>query len=140
MAVVFSKEVCRQYQRKLRAPNSIVDPAVKHVNSRIVDNDGSQIQKCNSLLNLNFLETCDTVRLKYHQKQRSKNNITIAKTNNSWRLETFTGFLGGSSSYYRHLSFGAPDMPADQFWSQTVYDRAIWAIINNPWASFRSFQ
>jgi hypothetical protein len=72
MAVVFWKEVCRQYQHKLRAPNSIVDPAVKYVNSRMVEQKGSQLPKGNSLLNLNFLESRGTVRLKYHQKNDQK--------------------------------------------------------------------
>jgi len=51
-----------------------VDPADEYVNSRISERWDSQIFKRNSLPNLDFLESCDTVRLKYHQKQPSKNN------------------------------------------------------------------
>jgi hypothetical protein len=51
----FWKEVCRQYQRKWRAPNSIVDPVASDVNSHIVERKDSQIIKRNSLLNLDFL-------------------------------------------------------------------------------------
>jgi hypothetical protein len=54
MAVVFWKEVCRQYLCKWRAPNFIVDPATGYVNSRIVKRMNSQISKRNSLLNLDF--------------------------------------------------------------------------------------
>ena len=61
MAVVFLKEVRRQYQCKLWAPNTIVDLAVEDVNSRIVEHNSSQIPKRNSLRNLNFLESCDIV-------------------------------------------------------------------------------
>jgi hypothetical protein len=36
-----------------------------------------------SLLNLNFLTSHDTVRLKYHQKQLSKNNNDNGQKNNN---------------------------------------------------------
>ena len=70
----FWKEVRRQYQCEWRAPNSIVDPAVEGVNSRIVECKDPQIPKRNSLLNLVFFVSCNTERLKYHRKQPSKND------------------------------------------------------------------
>ena len=54
MAVVFLEGGLSPIPMRWRAPNSIVDPAVKYVNSRMVEHEGSQIPKRNSLLNLNF--------------------------------------------------------------------------------------
>ena len=51
----FWKEVCRQYQCKGRAPNSIVDPVSGYVNSYIVERMDLQITKHNSLLTLTFV-------------------------------------------------------------------------------------
>jgi hypothetical protein len=60
MPLSFWKEVCRQYQCKWRASNSIVDPAAGYVNARIVERRDSQIAKCNSLLNRDF-SACATL-------------------------------------------------------------------------------
>ena len=65
MAVVFWKEVYRQYQGKWRAPSAIMDPAAWCVNLRIVHEDLTNPER-NWLMNIGFLATCDAVRLKYH--------------------------------------------------------------------------
>ena len=74
MAVVFWKEVYRQYQGKWRAPSAIMDPVGRCVNSRIVEHEDLTNPERNWLMNIGFLAARDAVRLKYHGRQQSKNN------------------------------------------------------------------
>jgi hypothetical protein len=57
----FWKEICRQYRCEWRTPDFIVDPIAGYVNSRIVERKDLQITKRNSLPNLDFLESRETV-------------------------------------------------------------------------------
>jgi hypothetical protein len=61
MAVVFWKEVYRQYQGKWRAPSAIMDPVARCVNSRIVEHEGLTNPECNWLMNIGFLAVRDAV-------------------------------------------------------------------------------
>jgi hypothetical protein len=74
MAVVFWNEVYRQYEGKWRAPSAIMDLVAQWVNSRIVEHEDLTNPERNWLMNIDFLVACDTVRLKYHGRQQSKNN------------------------------------------------------------------
>jgi len=69
----FWREICRQYQFERRAPNCIVDAVAGRVNSRI--GEPQITKKGNSLPNLDFLTSRETVRLKLRSKTTTENKI-----------------------------------------------------------------
>jgi hypothetical protein len=79
MAVVFWKEVCRQYQMQMastklyRVPRRKVCQLAHSRTQRPIN------PKRNSLLNLDFFASCDTERLEYHQNNQQKITLKVVK-------------------------------------------------------------
>jgi len=73
MAVVFWKEVCRQYQLQMASTELNRGPR-RRVCQFALSNAKTRKSQTQFVAESLFLGSCDAVRLKYHQRQLSKNN------------------------------------------------------------------
>jgi len=84
MAVIFRKEVCRQYQFKWRAPNSIMYPVSGYVNSHTVEHMDLQITKHNSLLTLVVLHDGTPSDLNTTESNHQNITMNAVKASKLW--------------------------------------------------------